>query len=378
MENAKQFTCVVCGNQLKKEECELVCQECGETYPLIAGKSIPILIPKDRMPNYVPDPGIPFSQALELSEKLYNTKGSFQDLVDAYYEFRRGSVEPSLFNYYRDVVKKRRVGSISDEVSAVSLALNCIQTSFPRINNVLEIGVGWGFSLAALGKNYRNTPYMANVHLFGFDLNPAILVIAQRLFAEFNLDNITLAVANAELPLPFAKKSMDFVFANSVIEHIPQQQNIMNNIAHVLSDNSVFYFSVPNRFMVHPEPHFNVRWVGFFPTQWQKWYIAKRLKIKTQYVEQIYSYSPSDLAKLLSPTFHNCLPIAIPVWAPESNIILRVISFFLKKLSVLYYHGIVYIDARSTDKEQLGKLHLTKIHGIGGNPLKIQRILNSK
>lgn len=76
----------------------------------------------------------------------------------------------------------------------------------------------------------------------------------------------------------------------------------MQNILRILSKNSSFYFTVPNRYTIHPEPHFNIRFLGFLPTIMKKVVVAKVHNININEVENILSYSCNDLKKLLEKT----------------------------------------------------------------------------
>lgn len=355
------FVCVVCRGSLRREAHSLVCESCGQTYRVIANE-IPIFLTADRIPQRVPDPGISFDRAVALAEELAALPGTFADLVAAYYEALRDIINPSLFDYYRNIVVQRGVGESADEVNAASLALNVLGQPFPKVNLAVEIGCGWGFSLAALGKCYQGHSLLRNARLCGFDLNPAILVIAKRLFRELQLEDIEVAVADVQESLPLTPKSVDFLFASCVVEHLLAQGTSMGNFAEVLSAESVLYFSVPNRYMLHPEPHFNVRFVGCVPRGHQQKYVGWRLGIPAQEVETIFSYTPQDLATVLCPHFPQDLIVALPVYVGPTKRAKRVLAKLCKPLWVNYYHCIVHrTSAVAVANRYRGKLPLTSI-----------------
>lgn len=66
--------------------------------------------------------------------------------------------------------------------------------------------------------------------------------------------------------LPFADKSFDFVFSNSVIEHVSDHLAFANEIQRV---GRAYFVQTPNK--VFPmEPHVMTPIVNYFPKGWQK------------------------------------------------------------------------------------------------------------
>src|SRR4051812_3840241 len=143
------FVCPKCKGGLARAGNRLACTGCPASYELVAG-DIPIFLDPDERPSHVPDPGIPFQDAIDLANKLDALPGTFHDLVDAYYEALRGNADPKLFEYYRNITKSRVLTPVSDEVNMIALGLNVVGTPFPRVRQAVEFGCGWGFSLAAL------------------------------------------------------------------------------------------------------------------------------------------------------------------------------------------------------------------------------------
>lgn len=361
-ERPSSFACVRCRGELLRQPRSLVCSACGETYRTIAG-GLPLLLPPERIPQFVPDPGMEFNAAVDLAEELAAQPGSFRDLVNYYYEKFRHQVEPALFEYYRNIVANRDVVDVSDEICAASLGLNLLPATFPRVRVAAEIGCGWGFSLATLSKGYRDNPYLSGARLLGMDINPAILVIAQRLFRDLQLDDIELAVANAEFPLPLRPGSVDFLFASCVVEHLPAQRDAMESMSEALSPDSLLYFSVPNRYTLHPEPHFNRRWVGFVPRRWQKKYVGWRMGIPPEQVDTIWSYTPRDLARLLCPSFPRDQIAVVPVDVKLGTRVERAIRKLFPSLGVGSHQCVVRrTPADSTNDRRQGVLHLGSIH----------------
>ena len=187
----------------------------------------------------------------------------------------------------------------------------------------------------------QEPPLFGRARLCGLGSNPAILVIAQRLFRDLGLDNIELAVADAEFSMPFRPGSVDFLFATSVVEHLAGQQASVGQWGQVLSPDSILYFSVPNRYTLHPESHFNCRGVGFVPRRWQKHYVGRRLGVPATSVATIWSYTPVNLARLLCPAFSADLLAALPVHVPFASFFEKAVAKLIQPLGVNYYHCLV-------------------------------------
>ena len=157
-EQRTAFACPHCQGELDRRSEELFCTTCRESYPLIAG-GIAALFPRDRPPEYVSDPGMPFREALALAERLAAEPGSFRDLVGLYYESFRAGRDPGLFEHCRNIVANRGVTDVSDEVVGVCRGLDMMQAVFPQVRLAAEVGCGWGFSLASLAQGYKDHPF---------------------------------------------------------------------------------------------------------------------------------------------------------------------------------------------------------------------------
>jgi SAM-dependent methyltransferase len=359
----ESFVCPKCTGPLSHSRNQLQCEQCSDRFHVVAD-SIPIFLHEDEYPEMVPDPGTPFLEALELAEELHRTPGTFHDLMDKYYEKLLG-VGSELHEYYRQIAHARRVGEVSDEISMISLGMNAMNLTFPQVRRAVEFGSGWGFSLAAAAKSRAVSHLLTDARFCGFDLNPAILVIARRLFTDLNLEGIDLAIADARKPLPFPAKSVDLVYSNGVVEHVFPQDALMEQISRILSDDSVLHFLIPNRYMVHPEPHFNIRYVGFVPRKLQKKYVSWMLKIPETRVDTILSYSPHDLNSLMGRNFDHDFLAAIPFrpagWKNDDLVVRN-----LGLLGAHSYHCMVrrYPHAHPAD-DMRGRLQLTNFPGDG-------------
>lgn len=94
--------------------------------------------------------------------------------------------------------------------------------------------------------------------------------------------------------LPFADDSFDVVLTNHVIEHVggaAAQHRHLAEIHRVMKSGGVGYLAVPNRWML-TEPHFQVRFLSWWPHAWRTPYLRMMGK------GDIYDCEPLQLRQL--------------------------------------------------------------------------------
>lgn len=115
---------------------------------------------------------------------------------------------------------------------AVELAL-IINTPFPE-GRGLDLGCGDGTILQRILK------YVGSREVVGIDLDPRETEAAEAL----GLYAAVHTGPGSAIPEPDA--SFDFVFSNSVLEHIPDLGPVFAEVARVLKPGGIFYFTVPS------------------------------------------------------------------------------------------------------------------------------------
>ncbi len=115
---------------------------------------------------------------------------------------------------------------------AVELAL-IINTPFPE-GRGLDLGCGDGAILQ------RILNHIGPREVVGIDLDPRETEAA----AALGLYTAVHTGPGSEIPEPDA--SFDFVFSNSVLEHIPDLSSVFAEVARVLKPGGKFYFTVPS------------------------------------------------------------------------------------------------------------------------------------
>ena len=96
--------------------------------------------------------------------------------------------------------------------------------------------------------------------------------------------------------LPFEGDSFDLVVANNVLEHLPDQKQMVRESFRVLTSPGTFFSITTNRFTLGPEPHVRLWGVGFLPRRWMEPYVRLIRGIPYRF---IHSLSYFELCVLL-------------------------------------------------------------------------------
>ena len=113
-----------------------------------------------------------------------------------------------------------------------------------------------------LGKNYKNKTlldiatgrgYVAiemarlGLNVTACDMSPEAIKNLEKYKKQFKLKNLNLIVCRAE-ELPLKDASVDFITANAILEHIPEESAAINEWKRVLKKNGRMYITVPLKF----------------------------------------------------------------------------------------------------------------------------------
>lgn len=164
---------------------------------------------------------------------------------------------------------------------------------------VLEIGCGTGGFLVAADEQFKMK--------VGLDIAFRWLVIAKKRFEELGL-NIPLVCACAE-HIPFAEGSFDLVVAENVLEHVKDQEKVLDECHRVLDRRGQLFIATPNRFSLTPEPHVRIWGVGFLPRRWMSRYVKLIKGIPYQYIRVL---SLGELKTLLNKKSFQSHRVALP------------------------------------------------------------------
>ena len=129
----------------------------------------------------------------------------------------------------------------------------------------VNLGCGTGAGFAELATRFE--------HVIGIDPSLESLIIAKKLLEEAGTDNVTLVLAYGQ-HMPVRSAVCDYMIAQNVLEHLLDLQPAFAEIKRVLSPGGYFCGDSRNRFdLFFPEPHTDLRWVGFMPVNLQAAYV---------------------------------------------------------------------------------------------------------
>ena len=145
--------------------------------------------------------------------------------------------------------------------------------------------------MVALSSKYGN--------VVGFDVSMESLIYAKKLLEENKCNNVKIFCSGIN-SLPFPDNSFDVVSASNVIEHIQDQRGAIEEIHRVQKTGGIFFGDIPNRYTLKPEPHVNIRFVGFLPRRLAHKYVMFR---RNRSYEGYNLPSYYDIINLFEPTY---------------------------------------------------------------------------
>lgn len=258
------YCCIKCMQPLELSENFYNCSNCGQRYQVFAG-----------IPNFKPDEIYPGETAIleDLASK-YDKLGFIELLEYADtkeeknglpWEFRRASrfTEKSpeerkkwLNNYSDEVIIKS--GTAQMEVTKKALTDAAIKNS--KEKTCLDIGCGRGPWAVIASNIYK--------HIFALDMDMASLIIAKKYCDIQGITNITFLSASSSA-LPFPDNSFDLINSQAVLEHVDIQLKTLQEINRILNKGGWFIGDSVNRYnLFTPEPHIDLRLIGFIPKPW--------------------------------------------------------------------------------------------------------------
>jgi len=215
-------------------------------------------------------------------------------------------------------------------------------------NICLENGAGHGLFIEGLSKNFNT--------LLVVDFSMSYLILAKKICEEKNISNIFLLCANVE-ELPFKDNLIDLIHSNNVIEHVTNQDKMINEINRILSLEGLLFLLSPNKNSAYFEPHFSLPFYGFFPFKFRRWFVYK---IQNRDCREVSLLNFRELRDIFSNNFKGRFDISfIPSKlkkTAQKSFIRKVIIFFLSNkffglvvsyilnkilISIMPYHVII-------------------------------------
>lgn len=288
----------------------LTCKECGlpidwpaastcENGHTMRGVSgIPLCFAQNEFSRIkTADPDYPIEHAIEVAREIGEHSGSFKEAVAYFFDLRERELNHDL-SRERELVTRRRVADVNECIADASVFLQRMGRPFPGKDRVhLDVGCGMGFGLAASSKSYFGK------NVIGLDLSPHYLAMTRLQLAEHGVEGVDLVCGNIcdGWPIPIETYDVGFISMEGVLEHIKNVDAFFQTLRRVESFPLVIYLTVPYRWTLNPESHFNVRGVGFMPRSLQDRYVAMRLGERQ--IDHVELYTRRSLRKLLQRYF---------------------------------------------------------------------------
>jgi SAM-dependent methyltransferase len=185
----------------------------------------------------------------------------------------RDSVVASLGAYFEKIngVDRETLGRDHVNPDRYLLSIEALNALVPlRGKKLLEIGSGYGVSLALMLKNFHADAMGIEPASQGFDDS---FRGAREILEANQLDPERLIDAVGE-NLPFDDSSFDIVYSSNVLEHTTDPARVLREAARVLKPGGVLYLEVPN-YLSYYEGHYLIPqppivWNGLLAA-WVKW-----------------------------------------------------------------------------------------------------------
>jgi len=118
--------------------------------------------------------------------------------------------------------------------------------------NCLDIGCSSGIITSLLG-NYFQTS-------IGVDIDQEAIQYAQ---SHSSSTHVQFLIADS-MALPFHDNSMDVIICNHLYEHVPQAEQMIDELYRVLKGDGFCYFSAGNKYTII-EGHYKLPFLSWFP-----------------------------------------------------------------------------------------------------------------
>jgi ubiquinone/menaquinone biosynthesis C-methylase UbiE len=116
----------------------------------------------------------------------------------------------------------------------------------------LDIGCSSGVITSSLGEHF--------FRVIGFDIDREAVQYAK---VHSSSPGVQFMLADA-MTLPFKENSIDVIICNHIYEHVPQAEELMEEIYRVLKESGVCYFAAGNKYMVI-EGHYGLPFLSWLP-----------------------------------------------------------------------------------------------------------------
>jgi SAM-dependent methyltransferase len=286
-------------------------QHCSNGHAIRHMQGIPICIPRHEFAHKITsDPGYPLQHAIDVAQSLADRATTFRQAVNRFFEIREAELSVKL-DREKELITRRAVPAVNQCIAETSYFLSAVGKPFPASDRVhIDIGCGLGYGLAASARSYFGP------NVIGIDLSPPYLTMTRLLLAEHGISNVRLVCADIceGWPIPLDQYDVGFISMEGVLEHIKNVSAFFINIQKIKSFPFALYLTVPYRWSINRESHFNMRFVSWLPKAYQDRYIAWRLGVPS--IDHVEFYTRASLRRTLERYF---APETIMIELNDSN-----------------------------------------------------------
>lgn len=250
------YICPLCRRSVTKDGTGYLCTPCNRSYPVYAG------IPDFRVFD---PPHLSMADDVAEAQRLASRFNQLDFAGMVRWKYVSSHLPADLLEKYTRF-RLENVQRGHNRMQVIKGALATAGREQP-IGPALDLGCGTGGMVVALATHHWP--------VFGADIFLTDLILARRLLADYGL-TAELVCCCAE-HLPFPDGSFSLINSNDTIEHVRDQVELVREALRVLQDDGCLALDTPNRFSLWtPEPHVNLRWVGFLPRKLQPHYVWLR------------------------------------------------------------------------------------------------------
>jgi len=161
-----------------------------------------------------------------------------------------------------------------------------------RASMLLDVGCGYGSLLEQAAIKFKV--------LVGVNIDLEELRVCNRLLQEKGISNPILICASAQ-NMPFMPAQFPAITCVSVMEHVGDPKNVLNQLKLMLKPQGRLYLGIPNRFSLRTDYHTGLPWIGFLPAGLGGKYAS--LRGKSQEYQGLNWFSLKDVETLLTSEF---------------------------------------------------------------------------
>jgi ubiquinone/menaquinone biosynthesis C-methylase UbiE len=197
--------------------------------------------------------------------KICSNRGGILDFLGSDYEDQtRHASYGQLSSFARLQTSDEQLNSFGLRMGLLRSFLPVEPANSPKL--FLDVGCGYGAMLVSASCHFDL--------VIGINTDLQELKTAQTMLTDLKVQNFILFRASA-LNLPFLPDQFHGVSCIQVLEHVSEPQTVVSQVRLVMESRGCLYLSVPNRFMFRPEPHTELRGIGYLPKKPALWYASR-------------------------------------------------------------------------------------------------------